>query len=733
MQQHHQQQQQHMLISVADGGSDDVTDDIIGADNTDPGGSGYMNGNIGGTAPHQITYNLNNCFPKSYTEYYHQQQQQKHKNGASNNTSSAQLLNAIEHDCPTYAIVERNTASAAGLDPSPIHADGAHNARSGAGPTLSAAAVSTNPFLAISNFKKYDTGNGSSPDNAYQPHILDISNTGSMQRTAKRRPILDGCKSEDKKFYSLKFSGGGGGGKNKTPHSAHKSPASGFLNASMIMHGGNGGKCKRHHSFAGGGIGGVDSAGPGAQHNAHQVKSSALMRFYDPPAYENLSGDNSAAVQVHECAVEAHPSPAGGGMSGTATILLHPQPTTNGSGASGSQTQAGQTGHKKKRRHRRHQQKDDFNLIEPERLSIYRSDSGISNSSYECVTPVPPPPGSTRTTAVINGHAATPKTPKGSKLAKHASTHAGSGGPSHSGGGLVNGVNYKKTMRQLGGSKCNIANATASGTSLPVYMNVDGQPTNAYERSCSPSSGLVNSSYESASSSQNDGHGGPGSTDPTSLSSCNSLYSSGTGTLIGVTPLMKTGGVGLTAARCGLHQKPAEVTTPEEYEQYQLGHHRHSASSLSVASTVSASGTRRCKKQQSALAPAGSVTGIEQTNGVQQRPPALPTPPPPPTASAAAVRNYDERLSATPTHISATSPTAAAAPTGTPITAQATTALSNAKHTPTIIAPNLRVARSKQQQQQLQQHHLNNSKLGYNNTMTTTMVASVNSNINNRC
>ncbi|XP_054086404.1 uncharacterized protein LOC105214792 isoform X5 [Zeugodacus cucurbitae] len=716
MLQHHQQQQQqqHMLISAADGASGNV-----GAGNTDPGGSGYMNGSVGGgAAPHQITYNLNNCFPKSYTEYYHQQQQQKHKNGASNNTSSAQLLNAIEHDYPTYAVVERNSGSASASDMGGL--DG-HSPRAGHPPT--AAAVSTNPFLAISNFKKYDTSGGTS-DNAYQPHILDISGSSSMQRSGKRKPMLDG-KMEDKKFYSLKFTGGGG--KHKTPHVVHKSPASGLLNASMILHGSgsnssSGGKCKRHHSFAGGSIGDIDSAGPGAQHNAHQVKSSALMRFYDPPAYENLAGDNTAAVQVHECAVEAHPSPAAGGMSGTATILLHPQPTASGSGVSGSHTTAGQTGHKKKHHHRQHQQKDDFNLIEPERLSIYRSDSGISNSSYECVTPVPPPPGSTRTTAILNG-TPPPKTPKGNKLAKHASTV--SGAPNT--GSLVNGINYKKSLRQLGGSKCNIANATASGTSLPVYMNVDGQPAGAFERSCSPSSNLVNSSYESASSSQNDGHGGHGSTDPTSLSSCNSLYSSGTGTLIGVAPLLKTG-VGLTAPRCGLHQKPAEITTPEEYEQYQLGHHRHSASSLSVASTVSASGTRRCKKQQNVLAPAGSVTGIEQANAAQQRPAALPTPPPPPTGTVptAEIRNYDERLSATPTHISAISPTA-----GAPPTTAATTALPIAKHTPTIIAPNMRAMRPRPLQQQQQQQQLH-SKLNYNNSMTTTIAANINS-INNRC
>ncbi|XP_054735884.1 uncharacterized protein LOC129242947 isoform X2 [Anastrepha obliqua] len=709
MLQHHQQ---HMLISVAADGGESIGGGIVGTGNAASGGNGYMNGGIVGTAPHQITYNLNNCFPKSYTEYYHQQQQQKQQNSVSNNTSNAQLLNAIEHDYPTYAVVERNTTNTSGFDVAGADATGA---RACPPPT---AAASTNPFLAISNFKKYDT-NSSPADNAYQPHILDVGGTGSMQRSGKRKSILDG-KMEEKKFYSLKFNAVGG--KNKAPHSAHKPPASGMLNASMIFPGSNSNKCKRHHSFAGGSIGDIDSAGPGAQHSAHQIKSSALMRFYDPPAYENLAADSAAAVQVHECAVEAHPSPAAGGMSGTATILLHPQPTASGSGANGTSTQAGQTGHKKKHHHRQHQQKDDFNLIEPERLSIYRSDSGISNSSYECVTPVPPPPGSTRTTSLLNG-TPPPKTPKSSKLSKHSM----SGGGGTSSTGHINVINYKKSTRPPSGTKSNMANVAANGTSLPVYMNVDGQPTAQYERSCSPSSTLVNSSYESASSSQNDGHGGPGSTDPTSLSSCNSLYSSGTGTLIGVNPLMKTG-MGMTASRCGLHQKPAEITTPEEYEQYQLGHHRHSASSLSVASTVSASGTRRCKKQQSALASAGSVTGIEQVNASQQRPPALPTPPPPPAAASMPMpiaRNYDEKLSATPAHISGTSPMASVATTTPPTT----TVLPVTKHTPTIIAPNVRVARPRQQQH-------TNSKLNHNNSITTTIVADIsnsNSTINNRC
>ncbi|XP_067643045.1 uncharacterized protein nrm isoform X2 [Eurosta solidaginis] len=713
MYQQHHQQKQHMLISMADGnrggGGGDVGEiESIGGVIVPLGGSDYMNGSIGGNTaiPHQITYNLNNCFPKSYTEYYHQQQQQKQQASASNNGST------IERDYPTYAVVERNNGSG-GVSNDEQRARGAN----------------TNPFLAISNFKKYETSSSSSciADNAYQPHILDVSgSTGSMQRGGggggggKRKPMFD-AKMEDKKFYSLKFTGGGGRGKSKgnAPKSPGNGGGAGLINASLILAGGNNGgnKCKRHHSFAGGSIGDIDSAGPVAQHipaSHQQIKTSALMRFYDPPAYENLSADSGGAVQIHKCDVEAHPSPSasgGGGVSGTATILLHPQPSNlnkaGSSAASGSSsTHAGQAGHKKKHHHRQHQQKDDFNSIEPERLSIYRSDSGISNSSYECVTPVPPPPpllaGSTRTATMFSG-TPPPKTPKGTKLSQHHHS-AVSGGS----GGLVNALSYKKSARQT----------NLNGSSLPVYMNVDGQST--AERSCSPSSStIVNSSYESASSSQNDGHGGHGSTDPTSLSSCNSLHSSGTGTLIGVAPVIRsTASMGMTASRCGLHQKPADITTPEEFEQYQLGHHRHSASSLSVASTTSASGTRRCKKQQTGLVPAGSVTGIEQAKATRQRPPALPTPPPPPAPTATAIRNYDERLSATPTHISGTSPIAAA-----------TTTTTTANRAPTIIAPSVRAARTRQQQQ----YNSSNNKLNHNTSMTTTIGINVNNIVNNRC
>lgn len=223
------------------------------------------------TPNHNHTMNsVNNCFPKSYTEYYQQQhhqlqQQQQHHNSA---------------DYP-YT-VERSSG----------HSN------------------PNNPFLAT-NFKKFHTNNNSM--------------TCSMNRK--------NSKSEDKKFYSLKFSAKKNGGL--------------LLKQSM-------GKCKRHHSFADGGELPTDT-------------KAMKMHFYEPPVYENLTD----SIQILECNVE----PSG------AAAQPHPVYLKKKHGAHHPH------------RHNRQRVLEDSNIIlEPEKLSIYRSDSGISNSSFECITtPVPAP------------------------------------------------------------------------------------------------------------------------------------------------------------------------------------------------------------------------------------------------------------------------------------------------------------------------------------------------------
>ncbi|XP_060661002.1 uncharacterized protein LOC132794519 isoform X4 [Drosophila nasuta] len=486
----------------------------------------------------QIQYNLSNCFPKSYTEYYqqhhHQQQQQQQQQSQqqqpqtsqqqsqkfhTNSASNAQLLNAIEHDYqPTYAVVER-------LPPPP--------------PAPSSALLNTNPFLAASNFKKYDA--------AGQEELL-----GSMQRgkRGKAASLLDRM-DMDKKFYSLKFpNGGGGNNKLKKPaYNLNASLATATANATSTAP-----KCKRHHSFAGGSHGDIESNGK-------------PMRLYDPPVYENVADKCNGDTLDNEMGDDGSSNILNAGSNlnlslnqNLATVQLHTQPTA----AVVSQS------HKKKHHHRQHQQKADaqagavgadFQLMEPERLSIYRSDSGISNSSYESQLP-----------------ALGQRTPKSHK-------------------------------------------ASSSGLNLtrkPVYMNVEGQQQQQQQqiaaRAGSPAHN-INSSYESASSAP--------VTDPTSLSSCNSLYSSGTGT------------VSVSNTRCNRHpashhqqqqqqhqhqkQPTPEITTPEDYEQYQLGHQPgHSASMLSVASSISAASRGKSKPSASTTA-ATSALQLQQQQQLSQR------------------------------------------------------------------------------------------------------------------
>ncbi|XP_041448121.1 uncharacterized protein LOC111077461 isoform X3 [Drosophila obscura] len=464
---------------------------------------------------HQVQYNLSNCFPKSYTEYYQQHQQhqqiqkqqlppatsQQQQKFGTNSSSNVQLLNAIEHDYqPTYAVVERIPAP-----PPP--------------PVPSTALLNTNPFLAASNFRKYDAA-------GEELH-------GSMQRGKKSKGVVD----MDKKFYSLKFPGGGGtkvkkpaayNGNISTPLGSTTSPTS-ATDTSLAS------KCKRHHSFAGNSHSDIDSGGK-------------PMRLYDPPVYENVvekCNGHDAAMDMGGGSSNLHTNP----NPNLATVQLH----THSGGGGGGLGVSAVVQQKKKHHHRHHQQKNDpggggsgaeFQLMEPERLSIYRSDSGISNSSYES------------------------QLPSGLSQQQHRPSKAHKSGPGAGAG--------------AGG----MANASASGALCrkTVYINMDGQCAGLIHAE-SPTH--VHSSYESASSTS---HAVALAADPTTLSSCTSLYSSGTS--------------GTAASlRFPRHQHQHnqaamanEITTPEDFEQYQLGHHpTHSASTLSVASSLNATGRGKCK------------------------------------------------------------------------------------------------------------------------------------------
>lgn len=98
-------------------------------------------------------------------------------------------------------------------------------------------------------------------------------------------------------------------------------------------------KCRRHHSFAN------DPQQLLIVNNNHSMPylpQNSKLKNFDQPLYENLTD----SIQIHESSMRNDSSFASIG--------------------------------------------DEYNC-KPERNSIYRSDSGISNSSYECITPVPAP------------------------------------------------------------------------------------------------------------------------------------------------------------------------------------------------------------------------------------------------------------------------------------------------------------------------------------------------------
>lgn len=277
--------------------------------------------------------NLRNVFFKNYPEFFHCEKYKKKRlqtlncsaHKINNSLSNVQLPKDIEHDYqPTYAMVRRTSP--------PLTV-----------PNTSL--LSTNPFLTSSNFKKYNT---------VGEELIESMPRG---KTSKATLVME------KKFYSLKFSSGNKIKKKacnvKSSLDSTKSPFSSH-------------KCKTNHYIAG---------------NRHYLiePTSQPMRHYDSPDYENMVINSTADQDTVNL---------DGGRSNQnsipnlATVQLRALPIDIDETAVVQQ--------KKQHQHRYHQQKKnalcaescaEFPLMEPECISIYRSDSGISNSSYESQLP----------------------------------------------------------------------------------------------------------------------------------------------------------------------------------------------------------------------------------------------------------------------------------------------------------------------------------------------------------
>lgn len=206
-----------------------------------------------------------------------------------------------------------------------------------AGATLAATNMhhQQSPSIGVANAKQSVASMRSNSAIACNPFLAKCSNTNSLNGDRKPGAM-------EKKFNSLKSMG-----VKKTPQ---------FY--SMRLN-----KCKRHQSFSNEPqklllINNANASTMPYMTDGHQPQSSsqhmqkrhhkqqqgalAILKNCNQPLYENLTD----SIQIHESSAPNE--------SSFASVL------------------------------------DDFNF-ETERNSIYRSDSGISNSSYECITPVPAP------------------------------------------------------------------------------------------------------------------------------------------------------------------------------------------------------------------------------------------------------------------------------------------------------------------------------------------------------
>ncbi|XP_039230059.1 uncharacterized protein LOC6540104 isoform X14 [Drosophila yakuba] len=187
------------------------------------------------------------------------------------------------------------------------------------------ALVDINPFLAAANIRKYDK-----------------TNEDSMTRARHNKSTLK----FENKFYSLKHPGG-----TKLINRALDKDYSEAGTAATEYKSLS--KCKMHNSFG---------------YNRHCSVGTHVqpMRLYDPPAYQNM-----VVEHVDDQVIESKE-----GEANLTTVQMHTHP--------------GKEKIKKHHHwHHQHREKKDEGLgpdvhqVEPERISIYRSDSGISNSSYE--------------------------------------------------------------------------------------------------------------------------------------------------------------------------------------------------------------------------------------------------------------------------------------------------------------------------------------------------------------
>ncbi|XP_044314285.1 uncharacterized protein LOC108040062 isoform X5 [Drosophila rhopaloa] len=419
----------------------------------------------------QVQHKPSNCFPNSCNEYYQQHQQQ--------NQIQIQVPVGAAQQLDTNSLSNIDLLNAVDLDYIPTYA-----VMDRPPPIPLSALPNTNPFLAARNYKKHEKAG---------EELLR-----SMPRVGHSKGPLD----TENKFYSLKFQ------ESKLRNKGHNvnsllgsttSPSSSATNLNSSS------TCKRHNSFAGNVHSDVDSSAQG-------------LCLYDTPAYENMVVTDSAGQKNESKNGDCNRN----SNQNLATVQLHTQP--------------GEDKMIKHHRHSHHQKKNDegifaeFPLMEPECISIYRSDSGISNSSYESQFPIA--------------------------------------------------LSQKRQVKPKNG---NLNTSSGPAVRKHVYKNKEAQNNVPIQ---------VDSACDNLSTKKSSERGTELVNDRTPLSTCGTPYSiSGTA----------------SSSHCNRHQPPIQytgndMTSREDFEQYQLGN--QSADSISTPVSKSPNATRsravECNSVQSA-------------------------------------------------------------------------------------------------------------------------------------
>lgn len=328
-----------------------------------------------------------NLFATDYVQQQHQTARGTHNDTRTGmNTMASNAINFAAYqqpNYPQYAHTAPRNRSSGGGGASPRNAnvpgaphklinDQSAERSNGAG----SKSLLPNPFLISRAASAAGAGAGQSKGKLPSSASSASGGGGDVDGTNKKfnslKSSLAGLRKTPQFYYSMRLGGNNNGtGADKVSHSKGKS-------------------CKRHQSFnqpKSGGDGGLSYAEEEQGDYYYEGGEQQHTLYYEEqPLYENLTD----SIQIHELSTSSVQQQA------LTDQMINNEQQKKGPPKPKHQQRPLHKMHQH-RHHHHHQHGEKLkkghhkscDMIE--RNSIYRSDSGISNSSYECITPVPAP------------------------------------------------------------------------------------------------------------------------------------------------------------------------------------------------------------------------------------------------------------------------------------------------------------------------------------------------------